>query len=161
MTIGRQLPGRDYKALKAATRRLVEASGGPSAAAEVTRGAHQHLSAYGSANDDQADRFMPVDVLADLECQVGQPLLTRALARLSGFLLVPAPKPDVTGSALGIITASALKEISEVFVALADGMGDGKISTDDADKIGKEIDEALAKLVALKLQVNLEAGADL
>lgn len=158
MTV-RQLPGLDYRTLKAATRRLVEAAGGATAAAEITRGAHQHMSAYGSANPDQAERFMPIDVVADLESETEQPILTKALAKLSGFLLVPEPKVVGSGTALGLVTAKALKETSEVFVALADAHGDGRICAADVAKIGREIDEAMVKLAALKLQVQLDGEA--
>lgn len=157
---GRQLPDRDYQALKAASRQLVNAAGGTVAAAAVTRGDHQSISRYGSAHPDNADRFMPIDVLADLESECEQPLLTKELARLSGHLLVPVPHVVRSGTALGVVTAKALKETSEVFVALADSMGDGKLCAADAAAIGREIDEALAKLAALKLQVQAEAEAD-
>jgi hypothetical protein len=160
MSRGRQLPDRDYQALKAATRQLVNAAGGTVAAAAVTRGDHQSMSRYGSAHPDNADRFMPIDVLADLESECEQPVMTRELARLSGHLLVPVPLVARTGSALGVITAKALKETSEVFVALADGMGDGKLNAAEAAKIGREIDEALARLAGLKLQVNAEVELD-
>lgn len=160
MTSGRQLPDRDYQALKAATRQLVNAAGGSVAAAAVTRGDHQSISRYGSAHPDNDGRFIPVDVIADLESECEQPVLTRELARLSGHLLVPVPHVVRSGTALGVITAKALKETSEVFVALAEGMGDGKICADDAANISREIDEALTKLAALKLQVHAEAEAD-
>lgn len=159
MTRGRQLPDRDYQVIKAATRRLIDAAGGPVAAAEVTRGAHQDMSRYGSAHPDNAGRFMPVDVLADLESETEQPILTKSLAKLAGFLLVPEPKVALSGSALGVITSKALKETSEVFVALADATLDGKVCSADADNISREIDEAMAKLAALKLQVRAEAEA--
>ncbi|WP_303989992.1 phage regulatory CII family protein [Devosia ginsengisoli] len=160
MSRGRQLPDRDYQALFAATRQLVTAAGGPVAAAAITRGDHQSISRYGSAHPDNADRFMPIDVLADLESECEQPVLTKELARLSGHLLVPVPRVVRSGTALGAVTASALKETSEVFVALADGLGDGRLCAADAAHIGREIDEALAKLAALKLQVNAEAESE-
>lgn len=159
MTSARQLPDRDYQALKAATRQLVNSAGGTVAAAAVTRGDHQNISRYGSAHPDNVDRFMPIDVLADLEIECEQPVLTKELARLSGHLLVPVPKVVRSGTALGMITAKALKETSEVFVALADAMGDGRVCLADAEKIGREIDDALSKLAALKLQVLAEAEA--
>lgn len=160
MARGRQLPDRDYQALKAATRQLINAAGGTVAAAAVTRGDHQGISRYGSAHPDNADRFMPIDVIADLESECEQPVLTKELARLSGHLLVQVPNVVRSGTALGVITAKALKETSEVFVALADGMGDGRLCATDAANIGREIDEALAKLAALKLQVQAEAETD-
>lgn len=161
MSRGRQLPDRDYQALKAATRQLVNAAGGATAAAAVTRGDHQNISRYGSAHADNFDRFMPIDVIADLESECEQPVLTRELARLSGHLLVPVPNVVGSGTALGLVTAMALKETSEVFVALADGMGDAKLTAAEAANIGREIDEALSRLAALKFQVNAEAEASI
>lgn len=160
MTVQRHLPGRDYQSLKAATRRLVDKAGGPSAAADVTRTAHQHLSAYGSVNRDLAERFMPIDVAADLEAETGDPVVTRVLARLSGYLLVQAPRTDHLGSHLAKAVANALKETSEVFLAIAERSADGKICADDVKVIGREIDEALSKLAALKLQVEADGEVD-
>lgn len=73
--------------LKAVTRRLVERAGGAEVAALATRVAHSQLSAYGSLTE--RDRFAPVDVVADLERDIGDPLVTRELAGLAGFRLVP------------------------------------------------------------------------
>lgn len=157
---GRQLPASDYSALKAATRQLVTTVGGPSAAALVTRGDHQSVSRYGSANPEHGERFMPIDVVADLESECEQPIVTRMLAEQAGFLLVPMPRA-AGGLALQMITAKALKETSEVFVSLADSLGDGSLSADEAERVTRDIDEAIAKLAALRLQVLAEAeGAE-
>lgn len=156
MSKARQLPDRDYQALKAATRQLVTAAGGAVAAAAVTRGDHQSISRYGSAHPDNVERFMPIDVLADLESECEQPVLTAALARLSGHLLVPVPAAARSGSLLGKAMARALKETSEVFVTLAEAHADGQICAGEAARVSKEINDALAMLVALKLQVQAE-----
>jgi len=157
----RQLPGNDYLSLKAATRRLLAEAGGNVAASAVTRVDHQGLSRYGNVSVDHADRFMPADVIADIEAECGQPIVTRRLADLSGYLLVPVPRVAKSGTLLGAITAATMKETSDVFVALGDSLGDGKLCAADADRIEREIDEAMAKLAALKLQVRAEVqGAD-
>ncbi|ODT50289.1 phage regulatory CII family protein [Devosia sp. 63-57] len=150
---GRQLPANDYAALKAATRQLVTHAGGAVAASAVTRGGHQNIGRYGSAQPDDGERFMPADVIADLESECGQPVLTRALAKLSGHLLVPEPSVVKSGTALGAITARALKETSDVFVALAEGWGDGRLCAADAARVEGEIEEAIIKLMALRFQV--------
>jgi hypothetical protein len=67
------------------------------------------------------------------------------------------PRAVGSGTALGQVTAAALKETSQVFVELADALGDGKLSKPEARVIGDEIDQALGKLAALKLQVMAEA----
>ena len=155
----RQLPASDYLKLKAASRALVATVGGAVAAAAVTRGDHQSVSRYGSAHPDNADRFMPIDVLADLESESEQPVLTRVLAEMSGYLLVPVPRAVGSGTALGQVTAAALKETSQVFVELADALGDSRLTPAEAKTISEEIDQALTKLAALKLQVRAEAEA--
>ncbi len=155
--IGRQLPANDYAALKAATRQLINHAGGPVAAASVTRGGHQNIGRYGSAQPDDGERFMPADVIADLESECGQPVLSRALAKLSGHLLVPEPSVVHSGTALGSVTARALKETSDVFVALGEGLGDGRLSAADAARIEAEIEEAIIKLMALRFQVQADA----
>lgn len=154
---GRQLPANDYAALKAATRQLINAAGGAVAAAAVTRGGHQNIGRYGSAQPDDGERFMPADVIADLESECGQPVMTRALAKLSGHLLVPEPRVVRSGTALGSVTAKALKETSDVFVALGEGLGDGRLCAADAARIEAEIEEAVVKLLALRLQVQADA----
>lgn len=154
---GRQLPANDYAAIKAATRQLIAHAGGAVAASAVTRGGHQNIGRYGSAQPDDGERFMPADVVADLESECGQPVLTRALAKLAGHILVPEPRVARSGTALGSITGKALKETSDVFVALGEGLGDGAICAADAARIDAEIDEAIVKLLALRLQVQAEA----
>ena len=159
--IGRQLPANDYAALKAATRQLISHAGGAVAASAVTRGGHQNIGRYGSAQPDDGERFMPADVIADLESECGQPVLTRALAKMAGHVLVPEPRVTLSGTALGTVTAAALKETSEVFVSLADGLSDGVLSASDAARIEKDVDDAIVKLLALRLQVQAEAeGAE-
>lgn len=155
----RQLPANDYAGIKAATRRLIAEAGGAVDAARATRLDHQGISRFGNSHPDHDERFMPADVIADIEAECGQPILTRKLAELSGYLLVAVPVAGRSGAVLGAVTAKALKETSDVFVALGEGLGDGAICAADAERIGREIDEAMSKLAGLKLQVEAEAGA--
>jgi hypothetical protein len=153
----RQLPANDYQAIKAATRQLIAHAGGAVAASGVTRGGHQNIGRYGSVQIDDAERFMPADVIADLESECGQPVLTRTLAKLAGHILVPEPQVARSGTAMGMITAKALKETSDVFVAIGESLGDGKLCAADGQRIEAEIEEAIVKLLALRLQVQAEA----
>jgi hypothetical protein len=158
MMIGRQLPAKDYLIIKAATRDLVGACGGPVKAATYTRVGHADISRYGSVHEDHVERFMPADVMADLEAQCGSPILSDALARLADYLLVKIPAVAKSGTLLGSVTAASMKETSDVFVAIGDSLGDGTLCQADADRISREIDEAMAKLAGLKLQVHAEVG---
>lgn len=73
-----------YMALKAFTRTLIEQAGGLEAASSRTRVGKTQLHEY--ANPAEA-AFMPIDIVADLEADVGAAPVTRELARLSGFTL--------------------------------------------------------------------------
>ena len=81
----RQLPAESYALLKAATRHLVRAAGGVEHA--PTRVGKSNLSDYGSIN--KSETYIPIDVVADIEADLGDPRVTRALADLAGYDLVP------------------------------------------------------------------------
>lgn len=72
--------------IKAATRKLVTAAGGIESAAQVTRVSAASLSLYGLLHKEQ---FIPADAVGDLERDTGVPLVTRVLAELAGYDLVP------------------------------------------------------------------------
>lgn len=152
----RQLPAADYLALKGATRQLVTGAGLGPRAAGATRVRQQQLSEYGAPAQKL---FMPIDVVADLEAEAG-PIVTEQLARLCNHILVPMPAVALDGAALDQVSAQALKEIGDVFVALGSARADGRICGKDAETILNEIHGAIAKLALLKLQVEAEAGAD-
>lgn len=140
-------------ALKAATRRLVEACGGQESAAlipgmPITR--HQSFSEAGLAS--HPDRFLRIDVAALLEADCGVALVTAEMAKATSHALVKLP--DIPGglSALGRITAQALKEVSDVFSLLGTQLEDGVLSAVEGEQLDREVDEAIAKLLALKLQ---------
>ena len=150
----RQLPASDYFSIKAAIRQLVIRAGRGPKAAGVTRVDQQRLSDYGN---DHSKWFMPVDVVADLEAEVG-PVVTEQLALLCNHILVPMPAVARDGSALDLVSAQALKEIADVFVALGEARADGRLCGDEAAKVLAEIHGAIAKLALLKLQVEAEVG---
>lgn len=80
------LPDDRKAKIKAATRKLVTQAGGQESAAQVCRVNAASLSFYGLPHRDQ---FIPADAIADLERDVGLPLVTRVLAELAGYDLVP------------------------------------------------------------------------
>jgi len=93
-SLGRAFPACSYMALKAAFRRLTKTVGGQESAASITRVDYQRIGRYGRAHEPM---FAPIDVVADLESDAGCPMVTRAMADLQGYLLIP--KPPTTGDA--------------------------------------------------------------
>ncbi|RXF72093.1 phage regulatory CII family protein [Hansschlegelia zhihuaiae] len=154
MSAARQLPERDYLALKAATRELVKRCGGQEAAARATRVNHQSLSRYGSLED--AQNFSPVDVIADLEAEIGEPIVTRELASLAGRTLADVASGDAMAPALRLVRL--IKETGEVKSALAEALADGRIDEAERLTIRREAREAIAELERLIHALGAEEG---
>lgn len=147
------------QALKAATRRLIAACGGQESAALIPGmpiQRHQSFSEAGSPA--HPDRMLRIDVAALLEADCGLPLVTAALAKATGHVLVPLPAVLAMRSPLGRITARALKETSEVFATLGAALDDGVLSAVEGRHLDTQIDEAIEQLLVLKAQVDFEAG---
>lgn len=152
-------PEATYRAIKAATRLLIRDAGGLELAAKVTRVERAELSRY---ENPAVERFLPVDVLLDLEAANGEPHVTRELARRLGHVLIELPRHEAGGKwgdHLGQIAKECGEAISVVGQALA---GDGEITMDDLRRlpIKREISEAIEKLAALREALaQLEKGA--
>jgi hypothetical protein len=152
----RQLPSSDYAALKAATRQLVTATGGGNEAAKATRVGQQVLSGYGGIGPEHAERFAPVDVIADLEAECGRPIVTRKLAELSNCLLVPLP----SGQGADAVSARAGRsahEFGEVMEGVFAALRDGRITQDEAPPILANIRELMLELAGMAEAVQAAA----
>jgi hypothetical protein len=124
----------ERNALKTAYKRLLALVGGIDAAATVTRVARSVLYDYGVPQ--LADRHVPVDVLMDLERVAGTPVVTEALAGAQGYLLLPITvgEGDVA-DALGRVSQSAGKTLSDGLQALRDGLPDAERAVLTADLV--------------------------
>lgn len=118
--IGRQLPESAYQRLKAATRRLVRAAGGVEHA--VTRVGKSTLSDYCNL---QSPSFAPIDVIADLEDQVGEPIVSNALAQIAEEGKIPTRSTECDPVAQGAAVMAQLGRFTdEALKAIADGKVD-------------------------------------
>ena len=107
----------------------------------------KQLSAY--ANPNSPDRYMPVDVVLDLEGAAGDPIVTRCLAAQQGFVLFRLPA--VRACRLwDRHHRQVVKEGSVVFVKLTEALEDGAISRQEAAALLVEVNEALAAFAALR-----------
>ena len=144
----RQLPSTDYAALKAATRKLLAAAGGGNEGAKATRVGQQVLSSYGSLGAEHAERFAPIDVIADLEAECGQPLVTRRLAELSNCLLVPLPIADGF-DAVSRQTMRSAQEYAELIASVMAAKADGRIDAGEARRLLADIRDLMVELAGL------------
>ena len=157
MTADRYLPKNDYLALKAATRRLVTLAGRGPAAAQITRVGQQELSNYGNPYSERVV-FMPADVIADLEAECSQPVVTGLLAEMLGFVLVPLPQKVPGLAPLATRLGQLGKEAGDVFIVLGQALKDGEITADEGEHGRREIDELV--LAALTLRAELEKATE-
>jgi hypothetical protein len=141
-----------YLALKSKCRELVGLFGSQENAATPTRVEQTDISDYCSPN--RLWRFMPVDVVMDLESIVGTPLVTAMLAANINHALVPLPLIAAQRTPLGRVTAQAMKETSEVFARLGGFLDDGVLDSAEGAQLDREIDEAILKLLALKAEAD-------
>jgi hypothetical protein len=151
---GRYLPRRDYLALKAATALLTEHAGGASLIARGISRVHSKstICKYGSNHPDHAELFAPIDVVADLEAKVEEPIVTRELARLCGFALVRLPARDGDGIWFDRLAALA-KETGEVMARLATALaGDYRVTAAEIARLRilEEIGEAEGAIAQIR-----------
>jgi hypothetical protein len=137
--------------LGSATEALINACGGPSAAADLPgcRVGRKQLFNYTDDEEDNADKWMPADIVRALERHAGDPILTRFLAAESGHALIPLML-DVDIMALPPQVARAAKEAAEVFGAMAIDLADGTVTAREAGRTIEEIDDALKAFGALR-----------
>lgn len=160
MSPARYLARHDYDGLRSAFRGLVRLAGGARAAEQISRVSHQALDRYGSVNPDHADRFAPVDVIADLEAECGEPIVSRMLAEMSGHVLVHLPVVPGSNAELDQITGEALTEIGDVFLTLGKARADNAISGGEAEDLHGHIRDAIVMLLKLDRQVEADATRD-
>lgn len=156
MTPPSYLPSRDYMRLKAATRRLVESAGGPADAAAIARTDAPRLSRYGNPHEVHS---IPADVIADLEAATGDPTVTRCLADLAGFVLVPK---DAPGGRSNLLNAAAdiTRSSAEVVAGLAVALADSCVSPDEARPLRDGIRQTLESLASLDAALAAIADGD-
>jgi hypothetical protein len=146
--LGRPHGGAVYLRLKAAVRKLVKTAGGQESAATITRASHASLSRYGMPDDPN---FMPIDIVADLEADVGAPEVTRMLADLAGYLLVAKP-PVAGGDPAWVARLSALaKESGEAISAIGQALEDGAVTPEEIRDLSlrKELRDAMEALASI------------
>ncbi len=158
--IARFHPGRVYTALKVRFRLLADTCGGPSNAEHISRISQQQISRCGSVDEEHANRFAPIDEIADLEAHCGKPIVTEYLAELSGYVLVRVPDATAT-DAVSLVSrvSEMLREVSDVSGGVADALRDNRVTRREAQGVHKEVREAIQKLVEIDREIDLIAHA--
>lgn len=140
-----------YLRLKAGFRDLVDAAGGNARAARVSRAAGSMLSRYGAIHEQTQ---CPIDIVADLEQETNDPIVTRILADLAGYVLVPKTAAPATSETI-------LGHLSDVHAATSDlqaelirDAADGAIDDEEAARIEARCDAAEQQIAELRADVS-------
>ena len=142
---------RPAGSLKNATVALVTACGGTQAAADFVEalGLRKSLSQtqvqrYGSIRDQDADCYMPVDIVAALEAHCGQPIISRYLALQQGQVLV-AGRPG-EGEAITSHIATLSEKFGQVMKVTGAALADGRVDPSETAPVIAALQEELNAL---------------
>ncbi len=138
---------RDFGTLDEATAVLLGRFNKLLHAAEYCRVGPKQLSAY--ANPGSSGRYMPVDVVRDLESAAGDPVMTRSLAAHQMHVLFRIPDAYARGF-WERHQREIVKEGSDVFVMLTEALEDARMARQEAAVLLVEVDQALAAFAALR-----------
>lgn len=143
--------------LKKHTEALVKEVG-IEAACELTGKSKATIGRYYSDADEHGDRFMPIDVVAQLEAASRFPHVTSALADLRGITLsYDAEKRNAQSSGINSDVVALAQRFGMLMAEYNMAIGDGKISINEAKRL---LRETLAiQQVILEMKLNLEEEA--
>ena len=131
---------------------------GIEAACEITGKSKATLGRYYSDNVEHGDRFMPIDVVAQLEGASRFPHVTSALADLRGITLsYDAEKRNAHSSGVNQDVVALAQRFAMLMSEYNSAISDGKISINEAKRL---LRETLAlQQVLLEMKLNLEEEA--
>lgn len=131
---------------------------GIEAAAALSGKSKATLGRYYSDDPEHADRFMPIDVVAELEAAARFPHVTSALADLKGITL--SYHEDTAPSGKGGVNQDVVA-LSQRFAQLMgeynNAIGDGRISINEAKRLLNETLQIQKVLIEMKLHLEVEA----
>jgi len=126
-------------------------------ACELTGKSKATLGRYYSDSDEHADRFMPVDAVAQLEAAASYPHVTSALAELSGNTLNKETSPkNSTGGGLNSDVIALSQRFAMLMSEYQQSIEDGVITVNEAKRLLRETLELQKVLIDMKL--HLEDG---
>lgn len=128
---------------------------GIEAACDLTGKSKATLGRYYSDSDEHGDRFMPIDVVAQLEAASRFPHVTSALADLRGVTLsYDAEKRNTESKGVNQDVVALAQRFAMLMAEYNTAIGDGVISVNEAKRM---LRETLAiQQVLLQMKLNLE-----
>lgn len=118
------------------------------------------LGRYYSDSDEHNDRFMPIDVVAQLEAQSKFPHVTAALADLRGITLsYDHDRRDSGGGGINQDVVMLSQRFAMLMGEYHSAIKDGVISVNEAKRLLRETLALQQVLLEMKLSLEQENGA--
>lgn len=132
---------------------------GIEAACEMTGKSKATLGRYYSDSGEHDDRFMPIDVVAELEASSRFPHVTAALADLRGITLsYDGEKRNAATTGVNQDVVALAQRFGMLMAEYNQAIGDGKISINEAKRLLRETLAIQQVLLEMKLNLEEEAG---
>lgn len=147
------------RALKLATGEVVSACGGIEASASIINKGKSQVHRCTSIND--ADNFMGVRDVAQLEAYSGTQPVTRLLCKLAGGAFLQLPDPALCDDdTLPLQVIGLADELGDVSHAVRDALRDGEVNRAELKEIEQQLDELVDKAIETRAMVQVMLGVE-
>lgn len=125
-------------------------------ACEVSGKSKATLGRYASLQDENADRFIPVNVLVELEMAASVPFVTKAIAELQQLKLEYSDNKDADSDGLNSDVIRLSQRFATLMAEYNHSISDGVISMNETRRLLDETN-ALQK-VLMEMKLHLQNG---
>ncbi|MDA8585351.1 hypothetical protein N9L47_03680 [Rhodobacteraceae bacterium] len=122
-------------------------------ACEISGKSKATLGRYASSHDENSDRFIPVNVLVELESEASIPFVTKAVTELLGLRLERDPDRDDTPGGLNSDVIRLSQRFATLMGEYNHSMEDGVISLNETRRLIDETNMLQQVLVEMKLHL--------
>jgi hypothetical protein len=132
---------------------------GVEAACALTGKSKATLGRYYSDQEEHDDRFMPIDVVAQLEAAAEFPHVTAALADLRGITMsYDGAKRNAASSGVNQDVVALAQRFAQLMSEYNQAIGDGRITPNEAKRMLRETLALQQVLLEMKLNLEVEVG---
>lgn len=132
---------------------------GVEAACQLTGKSKATLGRYYSDQDEHQDRFMPIDVVAQLEAAARHPHVTSALADLRGITMsYDSDRRNSVGHSVNQDVIALSQRFGQLMAEYNMAISDGKITINESKRMLRETLALQHVLLDMKLSLEQESG---
>lgn len=132
---------------------------GVEAACQLTGKSKATLGRYYSDQDEHQDRFMPIDVVAQLEAAARHPHVTAALADLRGITMsYDSDRRNSVGHSVNQDVIALSQRFGQLMAEYNMAISDGKITINESKRMLRETLALQHVLLDMKLSLEQESG---